>query len=127
MPVLSLEPIAVPLRQDATGAVRVGKSRVLLELVIRAFRDGATPEAIVQAYDTLELSDVYAVLAYYLAHREEVEGYLRRCAEEADALRCEIESAQPRRLDLRERLLARSDAMAKAKEKEESGRASPAE
>ena len=38
---------APPLREDAAGAVRVGDSRVLLELVIHAFQDGATPETIV--------------------------------------------------------------------------------
>lgn len=42
-----------PIREDDTGALRVGESRVLLELVIHAFQDGATPEAIVQRYDTL--------------------------------------------------------------------------
>ena len=43
-----------PLQQDSTGALRVGTSRVLLELIIRAFQDGATPEAIVQRYPTLQ-------------------------------------------------------------------------
>ena len=65
-----------PLREDAAGALRVGDSRVLLELVIRAFLDGATPETIVQRYSTLALPDVYAVIVYYLRHRSEVEGYL---------------------------------------------------
>lgn len=111
MPTLSApEPIRVPLRQDETGAIRVGRTRVLLELVIQAFRDGATPEAIVQAYDTLELPDVYAVLAYYLAHREEVDDYMLRSEEEADAVRREIEAAQPSLPDLRGRLLARAEA-----------------
>ena len=54
---------APPLREDATGAVRVGNSHVLLEMVVRAFQDGATPETIVQRYSTLALPDVYAVLA----------------------------------------------------------------
>jgi hypothetical protein len=62
MPALTIEPVAVPLRQDADGVVRVGDSRVLLELVIRAFQQGATPESIVQSYNTLKLADVYAVL-----------------------------------------------------------------
>jgi len=56
---------APPLREDAAGALRVGDSRVLLELVIRAFQDGATPETVVQRYSTLALPDVYAVIAYY--------------------------------------------------------------
>ena len=72
-----------PLREDADGALRVGQSRVLLELVIRAFQDGATPETIVQRYSTLALPDVYAVIAYYLRHRNEVEAYLARREQQA--------------------------------------------
>ena len=45
---------APPLREDATGALRVGNSRVLLEIVVRAFQDGATPETIVQRYSRSE-------------------------------------------------------------------------
>jgi len=33
---------------DNAGGFRIGKSRVLLEIVFRAFQDGATPEIIVQ-------------------------------------------------------------------------------
>ncbi len=67
---------APPLTEDAIGALRVGNSRVLLEIVVRAFQDGATPETIVQRYSTLALPDVYAVLAYYLRHPNEVERVL---------------------------------------------------
>ena len=45
---LSLQTEAPPLHQDASGAIRIGNSRVLLELVIHAFEDGATPETIAQ-------------------------------------------------------------------------------
>jgi len=37
---------APPLRAEADGALRVGNSRVLLEMVIHAFEDGATAETI---------------------------------------------------------------------------------
>ena len=63
---INIQPEAPPLRQDASGAFRVGSSRVLVELVIRAFQDGATPEAIAQRYPTATLADIYAVIAYYL-------------------------------------------------------------
>jgi hypothetical protein len=46
-------------------------------------------------YPALELGDVFAVIAYYLAHRVEVEDYLRRCDEQAEAIRREIEASQP--------------------------------
>jgi uncharacterized protein (DUF433 family) len=75
-----------PLREDASGALRVGDSRVLLELVIGAFQDGATPEAIVQRYCTLSLSDVYAVISYYLRHPSEIEGYLARREQKAQEI-----------------------------------------
>ena len=55
---LVLERETPPLRKDETGTVRVGNSRVLLEAVIRAFQDGASPESIMNRYSTLSLSDV---------------------------------------------------------------------
>ncbi len=101
---------APPLREDAAGAIRVGDSRVLLELVLRAFQDGATPETIVQRYSTLALSDVYAVVAYYLRHRNEVEEYLARRETTADEVRQRIERQQGDLSDIRARLLAQREA-----------------
>lgn len=98
---------APPVREDASGALRVGDSRVLLELVIRAFQDGATPETIVQRYSTLALSDVYAVIAYYLRHRKEVEGYLARREQQATEARQRIESQHGDLSEIRARLLAK--------------------
>ena len=74
---------APPLREDSDGALRVGESRVLLELVVQAFQDGATPETIVQRYSTLALPDVYSVITYYLRHRKEIEAYLARREQQA--------------------------------------------
>src|SRR3954470_12406100 len=102
---LNLQADPVPIREDLSGALRVGESRVLLELVIHAFQDGATPETIVQRYDTLTLPDVYAVIAYYLRHRGEVEEYLARREQKAEANRRRIESEQADLSDIRARLL----------------------
>lgn len=101
---------APPLRQDSTGALRVGTSRVLLELIIRAFQDGATPEAIVQRYPTTTLPDIYAVIAYYLGHREDVEAYLAEREQQAGKVRQQIESRQGDLGELRRRLLTRRSA-----------------
>jgi uncharacterized protein (DUF433 family) len=101
---------APPLREDASGALRVGDSRVLLELVVRAFQDGATPETIVQRYSTLTLPDAYAVIAYYLRHRNEVEEYLARREQQAEEVRKRIEGQQGDLSAIRARLLARRQA-----------------
>ena len=100
-----------PLRVDEGGVVRVGKSRVSLDLVIEQYENGMTPEDMVRAYDTLVLADVHAVIAYYLRHRDEVRAYLKRRVEEAEALRAKIEAERPR--VSREELLARRSAREK--------------
>jgi len=102
-----LQTEAPPLRREASGALRVGRSRVLLELVIRAFQDGATPEVIVHRYPSALLADIYAVIAYYLRHREDIEAYLAEREQQAREVRQRIESHQGDLADLRSRLLAR--------------------
>ena len=106
----AVQPESPPLRQDAAGALRVGSSRVLLELVIRAFQDGATPESIIQRYSTISLADAYAVIAYYLRHRREVEGYLAQREQKAEDVRQRIESQQGDLSEIRARVLAQRQA-----------------
>jgi uncharacterized protein (DUF433 family) len=106
---LPLEAEIPPLREVEGGAVRIGKTRVGLDVVVEEYEDGMSPEDIVQAYDTLVLADVYGAIAYFLRHREEVEAYMKRRAEEAALIRAEIEAERPR--ITREELLARRAAM----------------
>jgi uncharacterized protein (DUF433 family) len=95
---------APPWRSESDGAVRVGEGRVLLELVIRSFQDGATAEAIVQRYPSVTLADVYATIAYYLRHPEVVEQYLSDRDRQAAALRQQIDSHQGDLAEIRSRL-----------------------
>lgn len=93
---LSLEAVSPPLRVEEGGVVRVGNTRISLDLVVEQYENGMTPEDMVRAYDTLALADVYAVIAYYLHHRDEVRAYLKRREAEADALKAKIEGDFPR-------------------------------
>jgi hypothetical protein len=108
--------VAVPLREEPPGVFRVGTSRVLLELVIQAFKAGATPEAIVQSYDTLHLADVYAVISRYLTDPAPFEDYLRQRDEAAAETRRQIEARQGPQGNLREVLLARAKAKESARD-----------
>lgn len=96
----------VPLRTDEHGVVRIGGTRVTLDVVVYAFDAGASPEEIVDSFPTLTLPDVYATIAYLLRHRPEVDDYLRQQAEEAEAIRRKIEERYPT-AELRQRLRAR--------------------
>jgi uncharacterized protein (DUF433 family) len=99
-----------PLRVDSHGDVRIGNTRVLLDLVIHAFDNGASPETIVEQYPTLSLNDVYATLTYYLNHRDDVREYLRLREEQAAEVQKKIEAEQESGKAIRERLLKRRTA-----------------
>lgn len=102
-----MEPAAaepVPLATDADGVIRVAGTRVTLETVIDVYSTGATPEEISQDFPVLRLDDVYAVITYYLRHREEVEAYVEQRRALAAEVRREIEAHLPQ-TGPRERLL----------------------
>ena len=102
--VITTEP--VPLETDADGVVRVGATRVTLDTVVAAFKDGATAEEIVFQYPSLSLPDVYFVIGYYLQRRVEVEAYLQQRQQHADEVRQQNESRFDSR-GIRDRLQAR--------------------
>jgi uncharacterized protein (DUF433 family) len=108
---LFIEVELMPLKADADGVVRVGGKRVTLDTVVVAFQHGATAEEIAQQYPTVLLPDIYAVIAYYLRHRDEVEAYLEEGNRQGEALRRELESNYDRQ-GIRERLLARRSSRA---------------
>jgi uncharacterized protein (DUF433 family) len=97
---------AMPLELDSDGVMRVGGTRVTLDTVVAAFNEGATAEEIAQQYPTLQLADIYTVIGYYLRRRDEVESYLSKRRELAEAVRRENE-ARFNPVGVRERLLAR--------------------
>jgi len=104
---ITLRAEAPPLRMDDSGSLRVGSSRVLVEVVLRAFQDGATPEAIAQRYPAAPFADIYAVIAYYLRHPEDLDAYLGEREQWAEEVRRRIERRQGDLAGLRQRLLAR--------------------
>jgi uncharacterized protein (DUF433 family) len=103
--------VAVPLWEDPPGVLRVGKSRVLLELVLRAFRRGETPEGIVRSYRSLPLADVYAVISHYLANPAPFDEYFRQSDVEAEAARSKLESAGMTNRVSREEIDARAEGL----------------
>ena len=108
---LVVEAPPMPLRKDEHSVMRVGDTRVRLDTVITAWKQGDSPEQIVENFDVLDLADVYAIISYYLNHRPEVELYLEQNRQTGERLRAEIERRFPP-AGIRERLLARRAAQA---------------
>jgi uncharacterized protein (DUF433 family) len=76
----------VPLSVGSDGVIRVAGTRVTLDTVAETFREGSTPEEIIQQYPSLELADVYSVFGYMLRHPDEVAAYLGERAKNRSAI-----------------------------------------
>lgn len=57
-------------------AYRVAGTRVSLDSIVYAFRDGQTPESIAQCFPALTLEQVYGAITYYLSHQAQIDAYL---------------------------------------------------
>ena len=102
--IIAAEP--APLKTNADGVVQVGKTRVTLDTVVAAFKQGMTTEEIAERYPSLKLADVYATIAFYLNHQREVEAYLQQRHQQAQEVR-QMNEAKFDSQRLRDRLLAR--------------------
>ncbi|MBC7226651.1 MAG: DUF433 domain-containing protein [Thermoflexales bacterium] len=67
-----------------SGEIRIRGTRIGLEIVLRDYLQGASPEEIVLRYPTLSLEQVHAAILYYLRNRERVEQYIRECWQQGE-------------------------------------------
>ncbi len=107
---LQIEAVDIPIRFNDEGVAYIGSTRVMLGSVIAAFLQGETPEQIIDSYESLSLADVYAVIAYYLRHRSDVDAHLQQEDAQAHQLRQQLEVQRPEmfRLQARMRVSAKS-------------------
>jgi uncharacterized protein (DUF433 family) len=95
-----------PLVTDPHGVVRIAKTRVTLDTLVTAFLEGCTPEEIGEQYPSLQLSDIYLAIGYYIGHRDEVHAYLAKRQQQANLIQQEAEQRfNP--IGIRDRLLSR--------------------
>ncbi len=93
------------------GGYYVIGSRVSLDSIVFAFRDGASPEGIMQSFPSLNLEQIYGTIAFYLGNRKEVEGYLDQTNELWESAR---KSQPPLSAELQKRLArARQEMLAR--------------
>ena len=97
-----------PLHNHPDGQVRITGTRISLELFLGAYHRGAkTPEQLSRRFDTVSAAAAKAVLAYYAAHKDAVDEYLRLSAEQAERIGASIKS-QPEYIDGVKRILERA-------------------
>jgi uncharacterized protein (DUF433 family) len=82
------------IEKDA-GGYRIAGTRVSLDSVVYAFREGQSPETIVQSFPVLRLEQVYGAITFYLAHRPEIDAYLEQSRQDYEAARLAERTADP--------------------------------
>ena len=75
--------------EERENALWVAGTRVSLDSIVYAYRQGHSPENITEHYPAATLEQVYGAITFYLAHRDEVDAYLREGEALAEALRGE--------------------------------------
>src|SRR5207253_11067657 len=87
------------VKQD--GAYRINGTRVSLDSIVYAFRDGQSPESILISFPVLTLEQIYGAITFYLGHQKGVDKYLKEGESNNEALRQASRAKNP---DLYERL-----------------------
>lgn len=92
--------------------IRVKGTRVGIETILDDYLNGSSPEEIAARYRSLALEQVYATITYYLQNQEEIDAYLQRYREYADAAWQEQQRNPPAFVkELRERMRQQSAKM----------------
>ena len=60
------------------GAYRVAGTRVSLDSLVYLYREGISPEGMVESYPVLTLEQVHGALAFYLTNQAAIDAYLAR-------------------------------------------------
>lgn len=70
-------------------------TRISLDSVVYAFRNGLSPESIVQSFPLLQLEQVYGAIAFYLANRAVIDAYLADEEATFDAMPQPLQTTDP--------------------------------
>jgi uncharacterized protein (DUF433 family) len=99
--------------QTPEGGWRVNGTRVSIDSVVHAYRDGLAPEAIAAEFPSLTLEMVHGVIAFYLRNREAFDRYLMEQSTRWEQLRARSEQANS---DLIANLRSRAQKVERAEE-----------
>lgn len=62
--------------EQREGVYYIHSTRISLDSIVYAFREGCSPEAIREDFEGLTLAQVYGAIAFYLDHQAEIDAYL---------------------------------------------------
>jgi uncharacterized protein (DUF433 family) len=81
--------------EQREGVYYIPGTRITLDSIVYAFREGCSPECIREDFVGLSLAHVYGAIAFYLDHKAEIDSYLLRRKDEWDELERQGTPASP--------------------------------
>jgi uncharacterized protein (DUF433 family) len=81
--------------EQRDGVHMLAGTRVSLDSIVYEFLSGQSAESIAQAFPVLPLEHVYGAIAFYLAHRDDVDDYLEARRRDFEAKRDAARDADP--------------------------------
>ena len=77
------------------GVYTVAGTRVSLDSIVYGFLSGQSAESIAPAFSLLNLEQMYGAIAYYPAHRDDIDRYLESRRQDFDVARQTARDADP--------------------------------
>jgi len=81
--------------EQREGVYYVPGTRVSLDSIVYAFREGCSPESIREDFEGLTLAHVFGAIAFYLDHEADIDAYLAQRKEQWAELEREGTPASP--------------------------------
>jgi uncharacterized protein (DUF433 family) len=81
--------------EQRDGVYYVSGTRISLDSIVYAFREGGSPETIREDFEGLTLAGVYGAIAYYLDRQADIDAYLLRRKEQWAELEAQGTPAGP--------------------------------
>jgi uncharacterized protein (DUF433 family) len=72
--------------EEHEGVYYIHATRISLDSIVYAFREGCSPESIREDFDGLTLAQVYGAIAFYLDHQAQVDAYLAQRKQQWDEM-----------------------------------------
>src|SRR5258708_6195663 len=66
--------------EQRNGGYYLTGTRVSLDSLVHGFREGQSPETILEDFDTLTLEQVYGAITFFLSEQPEIDAYMLRQA-----------------------------------------------
>ena|SRR6266567_2887770 len=68
--------------EQREGVYYLRGTRISLDSIVYAFREGCSPESIREDFEGLSLAQVFGAIAFYLDHEADIDAYLARRREQ---------------------------------------------